>query len=84
MDLLRGSANFDVMYHEILHCLDFNGLFDKTDFTEHLEHKIFLIRYIVDEFIRIRGTQMARTATFKEHEKSLRVKLHKLLHYLGQ
>lgn len=83
VDLLR-AINFDIMYHEILHCLDFNALYDKTDFTEHLEHKIFLIRYVVDEYIRIKGTQMAQTATFKEHEKSLRVKLHKLLHFLGQ
>lgn len=84
IDLLKGSFSFDVIYHEILQNLNFDTLYDKTDFSQHFEHKIFLVRYIVDEFIRIRGVHMARTATLKEHKKSLRIKLHKLLHYLGQ
>lgn len=84
IDLLKGTIDFSVIYHEILQNLDFDALYDETDFSEHFDHKIFLVRYVVDEFVRIRGTHMARSATLNERKKSLRVKLHKLLHYLGQ
>lgn len=84
IELMKDGLNFDIIYHEILQNLDFDALYVKTDFSVHLEHKVFLIRYIMDEFIRIKCTQIAKTESTKEHEKSLRVKLHKLLHFLGQ
>lgn len=45
--LLTGIINFSVIYHEILANLDFETLFFDTDFTDHSDHKIYLIRYIV-------------------------------------
>lgn len=83
-ELLNGTVDFNVIYHEILINLDLDTLYEKTDFSAHSDHKIFLIRYIVDECIRIKGIHIAKTVTLKIHEKSLRVKLHKLLHYFGQ
>lgn len=83
-ELLKGNININVIYHEILECLNFDSLYHNTDFTSHFDHKIFLVRYIIDEFIRIKGTHIAKTVTFKEHENHLRIRLHKLLHYLGQ
>lgn len=84
IDLLKGDIDFSVIYHEILQNLNFDLLYDGTDFSDHSDHKVFLIRFVVDEFVRIRATHIARTLTLNEHKKSLRVKLHKLLHYLGQ
>lgn len=84
IDLMKGSINFNVIYHEILQNLYFDSLYVDTDFDEHPDHKVFLIRFIIDEFIRIKATLMARTATMNEQKNSLRVKLHKLLHFLGQ
>lgn len=84
IELLKGTVNFNIIHHEILQSLHFEALYDETDFSEHFDHKIFLIRFVVDEYVRIKGTHIARTATFNEHQNSLRSKYHKLLHYLGQ
>lgn len=84
VDLLNGLIDFSVIYHEILQNLDIDALYGGTDFSDHCDHKIFLIRYVVDEFVRINGTYLAKIATSNEHKKHLRVSLHKLLHYLGQ
>lgn len=83
-EILTGKINFNVIYHEILENIDIHSLYQNTDFTDHFDHKVYLVRYIVDEFIRIKGTYIAKTVTFKEHENILRVRLHKLLHFLGQ
>lgn len=84
LELLKDSANFNVIYHEIMAILNFDSLYQDTDFSEHGDHKVFLIRYVVNEYIRIKGTDIAKSETLKVHEKSLRSKLHKLLHFLGQ
>lgn len=84
VEMLKGTINFKVIYHEILQILDFEVLYEDTDFSTHYDHKIFLVRYVVNEFIRIKGTHLAKTATMNEHKQSLRIKFHKLLHYLGQ
>lgn len=84
LELLAGSIDFKVIYHEILKSMDFATLYENTDFSSHIEHKVFLIRYVIDEYVRIKGTHMAKQATFKEREHSIRVRLHKLMHYLGQ
>lgn len=83
MMLLDGSMKFEVIYHEILRTLDFDELYFESDFETHLEHKVFLIRYVIDEYIKIKGRHIAKTLNVKEHGNSLRVKLNKLMHYLG-
>lgn len=83
-ELMKESVNFKIILHEIMQCLNFEQLYNSTDFTEHLDHKIYLIRYVTDEYARIKGTHIAKIETFKQHEKALRSKLHKLKHYLGQ
>lgn len=83
LDLLK-QINIEVIYHEIFKNLNFDALYSETDFAEHKDHKVYFIHYIVDEYIRIKATNMARTATLKEHDKLLRARLHKIMHYLGQ
>lgn len=82
-EILKGDIDLKIIQNEIFVVLKFSSLYDLTDFTEHLDHKEYIVRYIIDEFIRIKATNIAKKATFKEHEKSLRVKVHKLVHYLG-
>lgn len=79
--LLRGSVNFNVVYHEILECLNIESLFSQTDFSEHFDHKIFLIRFIVDEYIKIKGTYIAKMSTLKQKSQDSRSRLHKLIHF---
>lgn len=83
-ELLTGSIAFNVIYHEILKSMDIEALYSGTDFSSHGPHKIFLIRFVIDEYIRIKGTHLAKSATFNERQNSIRVKLHKLMHFLGQ
>lgn len=83
IDLLK-QIEIEVIYHEIFQNLDFDSLYSDTDFTEHSEHKVYFVHYIIDEYIRIKATNMAKIATLKEHDKLLRARLHKLMHYLGQ
>lgn len=83
-EMLKSDVEIKVIHNEIFVLLNFPSLYNLTDFSEHLDHKEYLVRYIIDEFIRIKATDIAKKATFKEHEKSLRVKLHKLMHFLGQ
>lgn len=84
VQLLKSKIDFNLIYYEILSSLDINTLYDETDFESHKEHKIFLIRYICDEYIRIKGTFLARSETYKSYDKLLRNKLHKLYHFYGQ
>lgn len=83
IDLLK-QIDIEVIFHEIFQNLNFETLFSETDFTEHSDHKIYFIHYIIGEYIRIKATDMAKKATLKEHDKLLRARLHKLMHYLGQ
>lgn len=83
-ELLAGSIDFSVIYREILENIDFESIYIETDFSSHIDHKIYLVRYIVNEYIRIKGTHIAKAESSKERENHLRSKLHKLVHYLGQ
>lgn len=83
-ELFNGDIDVNVIHNEIFGLLNFSSLFNSTDFSEHLEHKEYIVRYIIHEFTRIEATNIAKKATFREHEKSLRAKLHKLMHFLGQ
>lgn len=77
-ELLKGNINFNVIYHEIIESLNFESLYEQTDFSDHSDHKIYFIRYIVDEYVRIKGTNFAKNATLHEHQKTLQEKVRKM------
>lgn len=82
-ELIKSDVDMKVIHSEIFQLLNFASLFDLTDFSQHSDHKEYFVRYIINEFIKIEATNIAKKVTLKEHEKSLRVKLHKLMHFLG-
>lgn len=82
--LLTNDINFNTVYYAIFQQIDIEGLFTETDFSHDNIHKLYLIRGIVDAFIQIKGTYIAKTATFDIHQNQLRFKLKKLIHYYGQ
>lgn len=84
LQLLKGDIDFSVIYYAILQEIDVEALFDQTDFTHEPDHKISLIRGIIDSYIQIKGTHIAKTATFELHEERIRNKLNKLIHVYGQ
>lgn len=84
IQLLRGSINFNIVYHEILDGLNVDALYSQTDFSNHFDHKIYLIRYVAEEYIKIKAAYIAKMATLKCHTKQMRSSYHKLLHFYGQ
>lgn len=63
--------------------LDIETLYPDTDFSHDVEHKIYLIRAIIDLFIQIKGAFIAKSMTFDAHQKLVRSKLRKLIHAYG-
>lgn len=82
--LLNGNINFNTIYYTILNNIDADQLFKEADFSRHPEHRLYLIRAIIDAYIQIKGTFMARTATLDMHTTQFRWKFNKLIHFYGQ
>lgn len=82
--LLNDDIKINTIYYAIFQQLDVNLLFPDTDFSHDSSHKLHLIRGIIDAYIQIKGTHLAKTATFGLHQQQLRFKLRKLIHYHGQ
>lgn len=84
LELIRSYENFEVIREGIYNHLNVESLFSATDFNHSLFHRNFLIRSIIDIFIHIRATCIAREATLNIHDESVRSKLTKLIHAYGQ
>lgn len=83
-ELLKDNSNFKTIYYAIFQEIDFENLFTETDFKHNSVHKLFLIRGIIDVFVQIKGTYLAKTATLDLHKNQLRSRLKKLIHFYGQ
>lgn len=84
MQLLNGSINFNLVYYAIFQQIDVENLFTQTDFCHEPDHKLALIRGIIDSYIQIKGTYIAKKANFEMHPKAFRIRFKKLLHVFGQ
>lgn len=82
--LFQEALNFNVMYYLILKEIGEINLFPKSDFSEHRDHKYYIIRCIVDSYIRIKLSNLAQSMTLKIKGDILRNYLRKLVHYSGQ
>lgn len=88
-DLLRvHSFKIDFSYTELLRCihdaLEMICLFPETDFEHNCDHKSDLLKFIIEEFIRVRATYIAKKITLNEKKKMLRRKALKSVHYAGE
>lgn len=80
------ELNFDynAMLNDILRNINYFDMYPRTCFDSHEHHKFFIIRFIVEEFIRIRANYVAKNATLREQEQMMRSKLKKIIINLGQ
>lgn len=78
--------NFDyVQFHQkVLNAIPFENLFTHIDFTHDMNHKSQFILLIIDEYIRIHFTYIARLITLQIHQKIIGKSAQKLKHTLGQ
>lgn len=84
--LSDNTINFNTVYFAIFDNIDSNTLYCNTDFSKHTgkDHKLYLIRTVVDVYIKIKGTHIARKASADARGELIRHKLRKLIHFYGQ
>lgn len=58
-NLLRAS-DFKVIYSKMFGDIDIEQMFVSTDFSRDFDHKLYVIRFIIDAAIHIKGTMIAR------------------------
>lgn len=88
-DCLRAHAyKIDFKYSNLLDDIEKKikelELYNQSSFEHNLKHKDDFLRYIYEEFIRIRATYIARKITLNEQKKLLRRKNLKAVHFAGQ
>lgn len=84
LKLLTGQIKYTTIHYTIMRNISMVSLFCKTDFRHSFNHKLYLIRTIIDCYIQIRCTYLAKCSTLNSQEKFLRSKFTSLLHYRGQ
>lgn len=82
--ICKSNFRFDAVYLMVFQQLDCENLFTGSDFDTHPEHKFYLIKSIVNEYVRVKTSHMARSLTLTAQGLSLRTKLHKWIHFSGQ
>lgn len=82
--LCKSNFRFDAIYLTIFQQLDFENLFTNSDFESHSDHKFYLIKSIVNEYIKVKLSHMARGLTLTAQGLSFRSRLHKFVHFRGQ
>lgn len=85
LDIFKTRIKFDYTHliSTIKKQLKCEQIFMGSDFSKHSDHKQYFISYIIEEFVRIRATCIARDLTMNEQDKLLRNKLNKRVHLRG-
>lgn len=83
VQFLRGNTNLSTIYCAIVDQLDLDSLYAASDFSHDSNHKLFLIRTVLDACVQIKATLLARQAncTGKQNMRSI---YRKLIHFYGQ
>lgn len=75
--------NYNHLVSSVENELNVDMLYEATDFSHNLDHKVDLIRYIIGEMVRERANFIARKVTLNEQKKLLRRKNLKATHFAG-
>lgn len=83
--LCRNQINFDyvLLVDKILLTIDYENIFIDY-FVCDLDHKLGLVKYIVEEYIRLQATYIAKNLTLIEQKILCRKFLQKRIHFCGQ
>lgn len=84
LNLLKGSFNFNTIRYAILNSIETEHLYQQTNFSHEPDHKLFLINEVVEVYIQIKGTHLAKSATLDSHNTLVRTAYRKEVHRLGQ
>lgn len=84
LQILKENIDFNIINHAIWANINIENLYKNTDFSHEPEHKIYLIRSIIDVYIQVKANNLAKMATLDLQSKiNIRPKLHKLIHFYG-
>lgn len=85
-ELLRNKidVNYSILLEKILEQIDLDSIYKKTIFFCGDDHVNFFVRYIAEEFIRIRATYVAKHITLEEQKLMCRTKYTQTVNFLGQ
>lgn len=78
------SFDYNQFYRQILDTIPFNDLYTHVDFSHDTKHKSEFILFIIDEYIRLHATYLARVSTIKIHTKFIGKTSQKYKHFSGQ
>lgn len=85
LDIFKNKIAFDYarLIITIKKQMRYKIMFEGSDFSSHCDHKEYLVNYIIEEFIRIRATYIARDLTMNEYNKVLKHRLNKKMKLRG-
>lgn len=72
------------IYIYVLNNVNTNNLYVDDDENHDVEHKNYIIKHIIDEYIRIKCTYLAKMKTLNMRKNFLRNKYRKMLHFTGE
>lgn len=83
--LVNTKPNFkDDVYHSVLNTIDWDNIFPEfyhgEDEDHGEDHKFFLVKYFIDEYINVICANIAKQTTIATQKKYLRNRLKKLIH----
>lgn len=78
------NFDYDKFYRQILKSIPFDELYTNLNFDHDKNHKSQYILMIIDEYIRMHATYIARIATIQLHSKFMGKTAQKLKQELGQ
>lgn len=81
LQLFKDNFNPFVMCGAILSDLDIKRLYPKSNFVKHPDHKLFMIKFIIQEYIRMKGIYIAKKTSNELISERIRRKFRKLVHF---
>lgn len=84
LKLLAGQIKFSTIHYTIMRNIDLGSLYEGTDFKHSVNHKLYLVRAIIDCYIQIKCTYLAKFTTLNCQNQFIRSQCLSLIHYRGQ
>lgn len=78
------DVDFKVIYYKIFQDIDYDKIFVKTNFKNHEQHRFYLVKMVVQNYLYIKTAQISKDITYDEYDKIIRSKLTKWIHFAGQ
>lgn len=80
----QNNFDFRVLYYKIFNNIDYDKIYAKSDFKDHEQHRFYLVKMIVRNYLQIKTAQISRNITYEQYNKIIRAKLTKWIHFQGQ